>query len=77
MEATAVSRMGQSKCLLGKQVQIVTIHAVDVGPQKEIVKFNACWLDSIYHPCPVLRPRGLTSVDLIMVLPLVSGFHWV
>ena len=57
-EATAVSWMGQSKCLLGKQAQIVTVHE-ETWDLRRWLNLISCWLSSFYYIYPVLSPSGL------------------
>ena len=58
-EATAVSWMGQSKCLLGKQAQIVTVHE-ETRDLRRWLNLISCWLSCFYYIYPVLSPSGLS-----------------
>ena len=67
-EATAVSWLGQSKGLLSKQRRLSQFMQKEIrNLRRELLDLRPCWLFSVYHPCPVLCTRGLTSVSLIMV----------
>lgn len=72
-KATAVSWMGQSKCLLGKQAQIVTIHE-ETWDLRRWLNLISCWLFSFYYLYPFLSPSGLSPMDLLMVFPSSLAF---